>query len=90
MRGARVPGAMVLGAMARVRRCEGRRCEGRRCGVRRRRRGETADRLPPEPAAGGDGRCLTARLELFFQIAEDEVAPAVRQAPRQQQDGDAR
>jgi hypothetical protein len=58
--------------------------------VRPRRRGETADRLPPEPAAGGGGRCLTARLEFFFQIAEDEVAPPFGQAPRQQQDGDAR
>src|SRR5512133_464679 len=44
-------------------------------GASGRRRGQAADRLPPEPRMRGDSRIDAAHRELLLEIADDEVAP---------------
>ena len=51
-----------------------------RVGADGRRRGQAANRLPPEPGVRGDRRAARRVDELFLEIAEDEVAPVGRTA----------
>src|SRR5262245_55066361 len=54
------------------------------------RRSQAAHRLPPEPDMARERRIGAACLELFFEIANDKVAPLVGQSSGQQPDRESR